>query len=180
MTLECLSSASHLLAVCTEAADLVFILDTSGSVVDYWRNALDFAKGIIETLPIGPDNVRVAAVVYRYRVISLSSLSPHQLLLSPAYVFCHPPRLRPCSSELPPKLDIWSFRLTASCLDLTNLMIQLIWKLRMDLMEFEKISLKLNVPCSRFWDLRDLRFEFCTTSRKLDFFIDMWTTRHNS
>ena len=63
-------------SVCTEAADLVFILDTSGSVKEEWTRSLRFARNLVDLLPVGKNNVRVGAVAYSnyaYRQFSLNT-----------------------------------------------------------------------------------------------------------
>ena len=51
--------------VCSVQADIVFVLDTSGSVDDgEWSKMLDFTKGLINELVIGSTAIRVGIVQY--------------------------------------------------------------------------------------------------------------------
>ncbi len=52
------------LSVCTKSADVALILDTSGSTTEEWLKAVEFSKGLIDTLPIGEFNVRVAVITF--------------------------------------------------------------------------------------------------------------------
>ena len=50
--------------MCTEAADVALILDASGSMNDDGQRMKQVAKGIVEMLPIGEYNVRIALITY--------------------------------------------------------------------------------------------------------------------
>ena len=53
------------IAACAGVADVVFVLDNSGSLlVTDWTMVLDFCVAVVHNLYVGRDAVRVAAVVY--------------------------------------------------------------------------------------------------------------------
>ena len=53
------------LPVCTDSADLAFIIDTSESSEDrHWRTAVNFTQQALALLPVGRYNVRVAAIAF--------------------------------------------------------------------------------------------------------------------
>ena len=49
---------------CTQQADIVFVLDSSGSVTsEGWDNVLTFLQNLIEEMVIGPSNIQVSGVL---------------------------------------------------------------------------------------------------------------------
>ena len=52
-------------AVCSGAADLVILMDSSGSIdIDDWNKEVQFVIDVISNLYIGPDGVHVAIITY--------------------------------------------------------------------------------------------------------------------
>ncbi|CAC5377527.1 unnamed protein product [Mytilus coruscus] len=67
---------------CRPSADLMFIIDTSGSVDDYLDSIKQFIINLITRLPIGPDDFKVACITYNFSANVVFDFSKHENLSS--------------------------------------------------------------------------------------------------
>ena len=77
---------------CTRLLDLVFVLDLSGSVDDYYRLVVNFAGSVTRGLNIDSDLVRVGAVTYTTSEVdqfSMNTYSGSKLSIINALSFYH-------------------------------------------------------------------------------------------
>lgn len=59
--------------------DIVFVLDSSGSIkIDNWRRLLSFTKNVTEGFKIGPANTQVGVVVYGNKAKGVFNLNEYQ------------------------------------------------------------------------------------------------------
>ncbi|CAC5377528.1 unnamed protein product [Mytilus coruscus] len=67
---------------CRPSADLMFIIDTSGSVENYLDVIKQFIINIITRLPIGPDDFKVACISYNVNANVVFDFSKHENMSS--------------------------------------------------------------------------------------------------
>ena len=63
-------------------ADVVLVLDNSGSMYGHWSDVLDFARDFVESLPISSTSTRVGVIMFN----SIAAVEVIGCLLIPRYV----------------------------------------------------------------------------------------------
>ncbi|CAC5377526.1 unnamed protein product [Mytilus coruscus] len=67
---------------CRPSADLLFIIDTSGSVENFLNTIKHFITNIITRIPIGPNDFKVACITYNFDANVIFDFSKHENLSS--------------------------------------------------------------------------------------------------